>query len=1057
MATSKRDVELNLAVKTTGEDSISDVSDGLKGIAKSSDAAAPAVEKLAAELNSAQAATESFRQAEAAARADVNEQRRLLSEQGDALARLKIEYTGAARSTEEYRSKERALRASVLDSRGALRQKQAALEAARSATRGARSAEQSLAAQLRATSASYRDQAAAATAAAKQQAAAHRKMADGIGGIKNQLTQLRNIAGAAVGGSLLGGLARDLAQTADAYANLQARIRLVTGEGEAFDQAFKGVFEIAQRTNSAIEETGTLFARIAQAGKAIGVSNAEALALTETINQAVQVSGSSAESSSAAVTQLIQGLQSGVLRGEEFNSVMEQAPRLAQALADGMGVTTGELRKMSQAGQLTAETVIASLQGQSATLQAEFDQLPTTVGRSLQNLSTAWTQYVGEVDKANGVSETAAEAINALARNLDTLGALLFSAGKAAAAYQALRLARTFLGIGAAAGAATKQVTALAAAQTAANAAAGGAAAGASRFAAAVGSIKAIALIGVLTNLKEIGTWLGETAAKWTGWGKVIEDSEFRLRAAEAATRADAAEKAKLAQQTRLAAEAALGLNDESRRMVAEFESVRAKGGSVEDALKKVADALQLSNLDGIANAGATLDALAIKGSASAEQVRDAWGQALEGVDLGIFEAQARAAFDESEQGARRLQTALEAIAHESLRRAGVSVAELQTGFSAAANSAINDVDMLAQTLEQLKLRGDAASRALALSLSKATDAATTERAVQAVIERFEQLGKQGLLTGEHLATGLERARQKLDELQPGISNIDEAFRQLGLRGPAEMKRIAEASRQAWERIKNDGTVTLQQKQEAFSRYARAAIAANGGVISSELRIQAEMRGVQLEAEQTGGAIVNAMGGAEKSIEAVASRASKLGSELSELKSKAEGAADSNVTTYSTGGGGVGITAITELRRKAAANALTADDLRLAEAAHEAAKNNFNTFSQAAPGVVSLDGQRAVQATLTESERILREVQGLVKAQNRQPLQVDQSLLGQVQGRASGDEPRDAPRTSSSAAKTVNINIGGRRRQVEVGSDEDAENLVAVMRELESNAGRSFL
>lgn len=194
------------------------------------------------------------------------------------------------------------------------------------------------------------------------------------------------------------------------YATLAARIKLVTGEGAAFDTAFAGVFDVATRTNTAVEQTGILFTRLAEAGKLIGVSSAEALRLTETINQAVQLSGASADSSGAAIQQLIQGLQSGVLRGDEFNSVMEQSPRLAKALADGLGVTTGELRKMAEAGALTSQTVIASLQGQSAALQAEFESLPQTVGRALQSLSNSWIQYVGEVDKATSSARELAEA-----------------------------------------------------------------------------------------------------------------------------------------------------------------------------------------------------------------------------------------------------------------------------------------------------------------------------------------------------------------------------------------------------------------------------------------------------------------------------------------------------------------------------------------------------------------------------------------------------------------------------------------------------------------------
>ena len=180
--------------------------------------------------------------------------------------------------------------------------------------------------------------------------------------ISTQLQSIQNIATAALGGSYVGGLAKSVAETADQFRNLEARIKLATGEGPQFQAAFAGVQQIALRTNTALDETGALFARLVSAGREAGQSaqaaQQNALDLAETINQAIQLSGASADASKAAVTQLIQGLQGGVLRGEEFNSVMEQAPRLAQALANGLGVTTGELRKMAEQGALTSDVVM---------------------------------------------------------------------------------------------------------------------------------------------------------------------------------------------------------------------------------------------------------------------------------------------------------------------------------------------------------------------------------------------------------------------------------------------------------------------------------------------------------------------------------------------------------------------------------------------------------------------------------------------------------------------------------------------------------------------------
>ncbi|WP_454752067.1 tape measure protein [Cupriavidus necator] len=1030
MADNNRDVSLRVSATTSGTEDIQRLGAGLRDVGKAGADAAPGLERLALELDAAQAATKGFREAEASAKADAAQQKRSLDEQRDALAKLRAESDKAARSTDEYRAKERSLRLAIIDSRSALREKQAALSAAADAARGAAAAEQALGRQVQQVGAAYQQQAVQVVASAQQQTAAHARLTDGLKGIGDQLRTIQSLAAAAIGGQVLGGLAGDVAKTADAYSNLGARIRIVTGEGQAFEQAFQGVFDVATRTSSSLENTGTLFARIADAGKAINLTNADALRLTESINQAVQISGASAESSSAAVTQLIQGLQSGVLRGEEFNSVMEQAPRLAKALADGLGVTTGELRKLAEAGRLTADTVVGALQGQSAALQAEFAKMPATIGRAIQNLSTEWTRYVGEVDKANGASSAVASAINALARNLDTLGSLLYSAGKAAVAYQALKLAQTFLGIGTAARTATVEIAAMTAAQTAANAATGASAAGIGRFAAMLGGIKAFALIAVLTNLREIGTAIGEGAAKWMGYGEAIKDAERTMRAEGDAARANAAAKAELAQQNKLAAERALGLNDVSRKMIAEFEDVRVKGGSAADAIEKLTKSFSLGDVSGITNAGTALDALAQKGKITSLQVQEAWTGAMKGIDLGVFEIQARAAFDGSAQGARRLKAAVDAVADESLRRAGTSVGELQTGFNAASRSAINDTDALVKALDALGVKGEGAGRALSTSLNKAIDAATTERAVQAVIDRYEELGKQGKITGDQLAAGLERARTKLDGLAPGINSLNEALRTFGLKSRDELQQTADKMRTSWEQIRNDTTVSLSDKIKAFGQYSAAATAANKGVEDSEIAVQREMLRMEAAASGVGQAIGNAMDGAGARVDALGNQIGRVNDQLDRMEEGGHGNPKSHYNGSATVDQNDALAGLVEKQR---ASTLSADDLKVAQAAFQAASFNKKVLDQYR-SQFSLEGAQSVDAAYKQARTILDQVQG---AQAKKP------------GEA------NSPKTAQSAAHTVNISIAGKNTPVNVASEADANNLVGALRQLESMAGRS--
>ena len=275
------------------------------------------------------------------------------------------------------------------------------------------------------------------------------KVRDGVQSISTQLDTARQQLLGFLGIQMGAGAVKDVIGLADAYKNLQSRIGLVAGEGEHLARTMDDVQAVALRTHSALEGTGVLFTRIAQAGKDAGLSLEQAteqsLALTESINQAVAISGAGAAASDAAITQLIQGLQSGVLRGEEFNSVMEQAPRLARALADGLGVTTGELRKLAESGALTTDVVIKSLQSQGQALEQEFGKLPLTVGRAITDVQTAFMRYVADVDEANGVTTKLAGAVGFVGEHLEALADTLVVAGKGWMAFKAYNMAQTWL------------------------------------------------------------------------------------------------------------------------------------------------------------------------------------------------------------------------------------------------------------------------------------------------------------------------------------------------------------------------------------------------------------------------------------------------------------------------------------------------------------------------------------------------------------------------------------------------------------------------------------
>ena len=222
---------------------------------------------------------------------------------------------------------------------------------------------------------------------------------------------------------------KELADTADAYTTLAARIKIAVGETGNVKDAMAGVQLVALQTNSNLDATAQLFAKLNDVGKTMGLTQNQVLDLTKTVNQAIQLGGGSAQASEAAVTQLTQALQSGVLRGDEFNSIMEQAPGISQALAASLGVTTGELRKMAEEGKLSSQTVVNALKDQADEIDDKFGQFPKTIGQALQNIRTQWQIVVGEFNAESGASAVVVNALKIIGDNLGVLKSLFNDIG----------------------------------------------------------------------------------------------------------------------------------------------------------------------------------------------------------------------------------------------------------------------------------------------------------------------------------------------------------------------------------------------------------------------------------------------------------------------------------------------------------------------------------------------------------------------------------------------------------------------------------------------------
>ena len=255
-----------------------------------------------------------------------------------------------------------------------------------------------------------------------------------LNNIEKAAQNLNNFTRGTFWAGFAGGRIAQLKNYADGYTEIQNKLRLVESASINSARGLESVFDISLKTNQSIQATSGVYQRFAQNAEALKISQAQVASLTETVSKAVAMSGASAESAQAALMQFGQALGSGVFRGDEFNSVMEQTPGLAKAIADGLGVTTGELRNMAEEGKLTTDVLIPALERAKSSVDSQFGSRILTISAALENLSTATVKWVGETDNAIGVSRTAAEIINGFSHHLTVAATVMGTFGAAVGA-----------------------------------------------------------------------------------------------------------------------------------------------------------------------------------------------------------------------------------------------------------------------------------------------------------------------------------------------------------------------------------------------------------------------------------------------------------------------------------------------------------------------------------------------------------------------------------------------------------------------------------------------
>ncbi len=680
---------------------------------------------------------------------------------------------------------------------------------------------------------------------------------------------------------------REIAQAADSYAMLSARIQQATKDGGSFEQAIASVHQIALQTNSSLDATAGLFTKLNIVSKDMGKSQQFALEMTSTVTKAIQLGGGTAQASEAAVTQFIQAMQGGLLRGQEFNSVMENGYGLAEALAKGLGVTTSELRNMAENGELGAERVLAALEKQKKGVDAQYAEMPLTISNALQKIATSWQILIGEMDQANGASATVAQWLSTLADNLNIVEILLKDIGSGfvwfgdqlkkidAATIEALK-------------------TALLSAYD------------------AIKSLVTTMATGFEATIDILNTTLGEllnfssgvdsASDKTNGFTKAIQalnvvfgflNDGFKainiginliIGAAYDAAGAFSYWKSKLT------------FGDTSAQALKDFEAMSAKAqeyykksadGAMEfksagvEAIRQIGLTQTEKDAESLASSKAKLDKLLVDQKTEVDGKKASEGEKLAAVQNyaeaaikangGVIDGTMQAdlmtkgyivtldesgkvavkAWDASATGASKTSNETDK-ARKAAAALGLDLDVSLNRISEKFGEGSKNVDVFVAGLKGLGVDGKQAAEVTYEAWQKWADQAKSPAEIDAAKAKLLEFEKQGVFSTKQVEMGMLAIKQVTEKLPNDLDEVGKAFDRLGIKTKEQLKLAAESAIADFNTIKASGQATSEGLKQAYERVMQAAAASGDQAVISHAKAQGASVGLQAQIDETG-------------------------------------------------------------------------------------------------------------------------------------------------------------------------------------------------------------